>query len=156
LFIDVTAAISRDAFGADIEYERYEFGLNHYHPLGASGVLASRIASQYVGSSAPFFLYPAFGQGADLRGYQMGSYRDQFLVAAQAEYRHRFTERIGAVAFAGVGSVSPDFFGWEKTLGSFGAGFRWVVAPKNGVSLRVDVARGRDETIYYVGVGEAF
>jgi hypothetical protein len=155
-FIDVTAAISRDAFGADLEYERYEFALNHYRPLGDSGVLAGRIASQYVGKGAPFFLYPAFGQGADLRGYQMGSYRDQFLVAAQAEYRHRFTERIGAVAFAGVGSVSPNFFGWEKTLGSFGAGFRWVVAPKNGVSLRVDVARGRDETIYYVGVGEAF
>jgi hypothetical protein len=47
-------------------------------------------------------------------------------------------------------------FGWEKSLWSVGAGFRWVVAPKNDISLRVDVARGRDETIYYVGVGEAF
>ena len=78
-----------------------------------------RVAVRWQGCT--IFLYPAFGQGADLRGYQMGSYRDQFLVAAQAEYRHRFTERIGAVAFAGVGSVSPDFSGWEKTLGSFGA-----------------------------------
>jgi hypothetical protein len=31
-----------------------------------------------------------------------------------------------------------------------------VLAPKNDISLRVDIARGRDETVYYVGIGEAF
>ena len=25
--------------------------------------------------------------------------------------------------------------------------------PKNDISLRVDIARGRDETVYYVGIG---
>lgn len=156
LLIDATASVSRDVIGADLDYERYDASTNHYLPLGDRGVLASRIAIQYISGGAPFFLYPAFGQGADLRGYQMGSYRDRFLIAAQAEYRHRFTERIGAVAFSGVGSVAPDFAGWEKTLWSAGAGFRWVIAPKNNISLRADVARGRDETIYYVGIGEAF
>lgn len=155
-FVDATASFSREDFGADLDYERYKASANYYLPLGEKGVLANRLATMYASSSAPFFLYPAFGQGADLRGYQMGTYRDQFLVAFQTEYRHRFTRRIGAVAFAGVGSVSPDFAGWGETLGSIGAGFRWVVAPDNNISLRVDVARGRDETIYYVGVGEAF
>jgi len=88
--------------------------------------------------------------------YQPGSYRDRFVVAGQAEYRHRFTKRLGAVVFGGVGSVAPEFGGWEETLGSIGAGFRFVLAPKNNIILRVDVARGRDETIYYVNVGEAF
>ena len=156
LLIDANAAVSRDTFGADLDYERYDASLNHYLPLGAKSVLASRVATQYTSGDTPFFLYPAFGQGADLRGYEMGSYRDRFLVAAQTEYRHRFTERIGAVAFGGVGSVAPDFAGWEKTLWSAGAGFRWVIAPKNNISLRVDIARGRDETIYYVSIGEAF
>ena len=156
LLIDANAAVSRDTFGADLDYERYDASLNHYLPLGSKSVLASRVATQYTSGDTPFFLYPAFGQGADLRGYEMGSYRDRFLVAAQAEYRYRFTERIGAAAFGGVGSVAPDFAGWEKTLWSVGAGFRWVIAPKNDISLRVDIARGRDETVYYVGIGEAF
>jgi hypothetical protein len=156
MLVDATAAVSREAIGADLDYERYDASINHYRPLGERGVLASRIATQYTSGGTPFFLYPAFGQGADLRGYEMGSYRDRFLVAAQTEYRHRFTKRIGAAAFAGVGSVAPDFGGWEKSLWSVGAGLRWVVAPKNNVSLRVDIARGRDETVYYVGVGEAF
>lgn len=155
-FIDGSAIISREWIGADLEYERYEFAGNHYRQVGEKGVLASRLASQYVSDDAPFFLYPAFGQEADLRGYQMGSYRDRFLVAAQTEYRHRFTSRIGAVGFVGVGSVSPDFLGWEKSLWSVGAGFRWTIASKNKINLRVDIARGRDETIYYVGVAEAF
>jgi len=155
-FFDATAAVSRDAIGADVEYEQYEASMNHYLPIGDNGVVASRIASQYTSKDTPFFLYPAFGKDADLRGYQMGTYRDRFLVAAQAEYRHRFTNRIGATTFGGVGSVAPDFAGWEKTLWSAGAGFRFVLAPRNDISLRIDVARGRDETIYYVGIGEAF
>jgi hypothetical protein len=155
-FIDATAAVSRQEIGADLDYERYEASMNHYLPVADSGVVASRVAMQYASKDTPFFLFPAFGQDADLRGYQMGSYRDRFLVAAQAEYRHRFTERLGAAAFGGLGSVAPDFAGWEKTLWSIGAGFRFVLAPKNDIGLRVDIARGRDETIYYVGIGEAF
>ena len=154
--VDLTAYISRESFGADVEYERYEFEANNYRTLSQSAVLASRIAIQYVDENAPYFLYPAFGRDADLRGYQMGSYRDQFLVAGQTEYRLRLDERWGAVAFAGIGSVSPDFLGWEESLWSFGGGLRWLIAPQNDISLRLDIARGRDETIYYVGVGESF
>ena len=154
--IDGDVAISRESIGADADYEKYEFSANNYSSLGQAGVLASRLHMKYVGKNAPFFLYPAFGQGSDLRGYQTGTYRDRFLVAAQAEYRHRFTPRLGAVAFAGVGTVAPDFADWGKTLGSVGAGFRYVLAPKNNLSLRIDVARGRDESIYYVSIGEAF
>ena len=109
-----------------------------------------------MANDAPFFLFPAFGQGSDLRGYQTGTYRDRFLFAAQAEYRHRFTSRLGAVAFAGVGTVAPDLFEWGTTLPSVGFGARIVLAPKNDVCLRIDYAWGRDESIYYVGIGEAF
>jgi hypothetical protein len=68
LLVDATAGFSREAIGADVDYERYDASLNQYLPLGERGVLA----------------------------------------------------------------------------------------PKNGISLRLDIARGRNETIYYVGIGEAF
>jgi len=41
-------------------------------------------------------------------------------------------------------------------LPSVGTGFRYVLAKKNNVSLRFDAAWGRDEHIFYVGIGEAF
>jgi hypothetical protein len=33
---------------------------------------------------------------------------------------------------------------------------RWVVAPKNNLSLRFDVAWGRGDSEFYVSIGEAF
>jgi len=74
----------------------------------------------------------------------------------QAEYRWRFTERFGLVAFGGVGSVAPEIGQFDKLLPSVGTGLRYVLAKKNNVSLRFDAAWGRDEHTFYVGIGEAF
>ncbi|MDH4072530.1 MAG: outer membrane protein assembly factor [Gammaproteobacteria bacterium] len=46
LLIDATAAVSRDAIGADVDYERYDASMTHYLPIGNEGVLASRISTQ--------------------------------------------------------------------------------------------------------------
>jgi hypothetical protein len=149
-------ALGREGFGSDLDYENYSLEANHYYSLSASALLASRVALRYVAGDAPFFMYPAFGSGADLRGYQTGTYRDRFLIAVQTEYRKRLTERFGATAFVGIGSVAPDFGEWGSTLGSIGAGLRYKLARQNNLNLRVDVARGRDDTIWYVGLREAF
>ena len=155
-YVNGTVDLGREALGSDSDYEKYKFNVNTYRSLSEDTVLAARLATEYVGGEAPFFVYPAFGAGADLRGYDTGSYRDRFLVAIQAEARYRFRPRFGVVAFAGVGSVAPKFGDWGKSLASAGAGIRWVIAPNNDMSLRVDVARGRDGNEFYVGLGEAF
>ena len=46
------------------------------------------------------------------------------VLAAQAEWRQRLSPRWGAVAFAGLGTVSPDFGRWGETLPSAGVGRR--------------------------------
>lgn len=154
--IEGTLAVSRSAYGSDADYERHEWALNRYLAITDSGILAMRVASQYVGGDAPFFVFPAFGTGSDLRGYQTGTYRDRFLFAAQAEWRQRLSTRWGAVAFAGLGTVDPDVFSWGRSLPSYGVGLRWVAAPKNNLSLRFDMAWGRGENEFYVSIGEAF
>jgi hypothetical protein len=37
-----------------------------------------------------------------------------------------------------------------------GAGIRYMVAPKERVALRLDIARGQDQTMVYISVGEVF
>jgi outer membrane protein assembly factor BamA len=151
-----TMAIARTGLGSDLDYERHDWAVNRYLPVTERGTLALRGVVQYVGGDAPFFVFPAFGAGSDLRGYQTGTYRDRFLFAAQAEWRQRLSARWGAVAFAGVGTVDDDFGGWGETLPSGGFGLRWVAAPRNDLSLRLDVAWGRGENEFYVSIGEAF
>lgn len=156
LLLDTDAAVGLEDLGGMTDYELYKVAFNIYHELGDRGVLAARFAMEYAAGDAPFFVYPAFGSGADLRGYTTGTYRDRGLLAGQLEYRHRVTSRLGLVAFGGVGTVSPDFLGWTETLPSYGVGFRWVVAKKNDMSIRFDYAWGKDDEQFYVGLGEAF
>ncbi|MEJ2275166.1 MAG: BamA/TamA family outer membrane protein [Woeseiaceae bacterium] len=156
MYAEASVTLGRSWLGSDSDYEKWKADFNHYRAVSGAGVLATRVAMQYLGGEAPFFVYPAFGSGADLRGYETGAYRDRFLFAAQTEYRHRLRKRLGVVAFGGVGTIAPEFANWEDSLWSVGAGIRWVVAPENDFSLRIDIARGRTGTQFYVGLGEAF
>lgn len=154
--VDLTIQIGRMSLGSDFDYEKHKLFANWYKSVSESNILATRVALQYVGGDAPFYTFPAFGSNADLRGYNTGTYRDRFLFAAQTELRYRFKPRFGVVAFAGIGTVAPKFGRWGESLMSVGAGIRWVIAPKNNMSLRVDIAHGKDNTEFYVGLGEAF
>ena len=49
---------------------------------------------------APFYDLCPFGRSQDIRGYQIGQYRDERMVAAQAEWRSEIWWRFGGVVFA--------------------------------------------------------
>ena len=55
------------------------------------------------------------------------------------------------------GEVAGDVSEFGRNfLPAAGLGARFVVSQKHRVSLSFDVARGKDGTEYYFGVGEAF
>jgi len=155
-YLNFTITLSSADWGSDFEYLLYGLDWNYFYPLAENQVLAVRFAGKYAGGSVPFFRLPALGQGADLRGYVAGVYRDKLLLTWQAEYRIRITPRIGLVGFAGVGFLGSGWDDISEALPSYGAGLRWVIAPENNISFRIDVARGEDNTEWYLGVGEAF
>ena len=44
----------------------------------------------------------------------------------------------------------------NKMIFAGGAGIRYLVSAAQRVALRLDVAKGRDQTMVYISVGEAF
>lgn len=146
------------ALGSDVEYRALSLAWNGFTSWTDGHVLAVRVAFRNVSDGAPFYALPTFGSQSDLRGYTPGRYRDANLAACQAEYRWRLAETWVLAGFAGIGDVAPeaDELGKGTVLPAAGLGVRWLVAPKNGVGLRFDVARGRDETLWYLALGEAF
>jgi hypothetical protein len=56
----------------------------------APGVLALRGYLCHASDRTLLFDLCLFGAGSELRGYEVGRYRDQAMVAAQAEYRLRW------------------------------------------------------------------
>jgi hypothetical protein len=154
---DFRGNFAEHSIGSDSSYRSFTLGVNHYRRLGP-GVLALRGYACGASERTPLFDLCLYGSGSDLRGYEIGRYRDRSMFTAQAEYRFPLGGRFGAVAFAGTGKVAPTFgdMGSQPTLPSIGAGLRWLASAKARVNLSLDVARGRDDTSGYIYVKEAF
>jgi hypothetical protein len=157
VLVDLRANFADDSLGSDFDYETYDLGANYYRRTGP-GVLALRGYLCQASDRTPLFDLCLFGAGSDLRGYEVGRYRDRAMAAAQAEYRFPLAGRFGGVVFGGWGKVARSFgaMGDEPDLPSVGFGVRWLAAEKARVNLSVDIARGRDSTTLYVYVKESF
>jgi hypothetical protein len=148
----------RKGVGSDFDAETFMINVNRYLPVREHDVLAFRgYFRTTAGDNAPFFIMSTFGGSTDLRGYPSGRYRDKMMYALQGEYRWQMNDKWIFTGFAGFGEVAPDVseFG-RDILPAAGLGARFVVSQKHRVSLSFDVARGKDGTEYYFGVGEAF
>ena len=100
------------------------------------------------------------GEGL-MRGYYTGRYRDNTFIATQAEYRFLpfpFSERWGAAAFIGVGTVanSVGSIDLNKLKAAGGAGVRFLIFKNKDIFTRFDVAFSEDGPGFYFFIGEAF
>jgi hemolysin activation/secretion protein len=100
---------------------------------------------------------------SSLRGYPTGKYRAENMVALQAEYRWNFYGRLGAVAFAGIGTIwggqnqqTKEIFE-KELLPGVGAGLRFMLSEERKINARLDYAWGVDgnEGIY-LNIMESF
>ncbi|SOD17900.1 BamA/TamA family outer membrane protein [Pedobacter xixiisoli] len=115
-------------------------------------------------SNTSFYLLPQMGNDEMMRGYYGGRYRDENLLAAQAEIRYRFMERLGMIVFGGAGKV----FANEETQllknfkPNYGIGGRYFFDPAKGLSVRLDYGIGEKRTNekrqsgFYISFAEAF
>lgn len=146
------------ALGSEVSFNRYAVNYRQYLTLRKRDVLAWQGYLCAAGGDPPFFLQCQVGPMSLLRGYSFGEHRGNAMAAAQAEYRWQLRPRWILAAFAGAAQVGPEFgsFDLDENLYAGGVGLRFVVEPKNGVTLRIDYGIGNDEGALYVSVGEAF
>ena len=143
-----------------VSYYKCSFATNRYWMVTPKSVLAMQVKTDWRSSQTPF--YALASVGSSLRGYVSTQYQDRTMVTAQAEYRYDTGwHRIGATAFTGVGAIAPTYADLLKSdasdlLPAIGAGLRWTVAPENHINIRFDTVYGRDGTVWYLSVGEAY
>ncbi len=155
---DLNADLYGEYIGGRRSYQMYKAFFNKYTSLRPSHQLAFRVSGCFVDGNPPFYDLCLLGLSGDLRGYEVGQYRDRWLLATQAEYRLQLPKRFGLVAFVGVGEVAPELsqFRADNLLPGAGVGLRFTVAKKNHINLRIDYAVGKDGGALYIGVAEAF
>ncbi len=149
-----------DAGGGSRSFQRYLFFWSWFVPVrGERWVLATNLNACGAGGDSPFWSLCSVGSGrGGLRGYTQGRYRDAVMTTEQAELRYHSAGRFGAVVFAGLGHVAPtlgDIFK-AQVLPAGGLGLRYRLTRNYPMHLRLDYSWGRDESILYFGLAEAF
>ncbi|ADF52527.1 BamA/TamA family outer membrane protein [Zunongwangia profunda] len=149
---------------SNVEYQLITLDNRLFKKVGDNDVLAAQVYGEFnFGGEVPFNQLSYMGGESLMRGYFKGRYRDRNQIAAQVEYRFLplklgFTDRLGATIFTGIGEV---FNQWDElqlnnVKWSAGAGARFLIFQQKDVYLRFDYAFTRDDSNFYISIGEAF
>jgi apolipoprotein N-acyltransferase len=152
------AAWNNTLFGSGTNYFAFDADIRKYHKLNSGAVLAWQGMVKIKEGEVPFTQLSYLGGGNIMRGFYAGRYRDNDLVAAQAEYRRPIWRNWGIVLFAGVGKVgkSLDDLHVKDMQHSLGFGFRRTISKQQKINLRMDVGYGNGQCNFYINIGEAF
>jgi hypothetical protein len=153
-YLELTTQHAGGAFG----FSRYRADVRVYHSIHDHLVWANELFIDHTTGEVPFYMMPMLGGTKRMRGYYEGRFRDQNAALLQTELRARIWRRWGVNAFYSVGMVaqSTKQFMINRTQGAGGAGLRFVLDREKDLNLRFDVAWGRQSTLFYFTVGEAF
>lgn len=154
-----------ESWGSDYSFQSYFLDFRYYQPTTKKQVLAYQFLVNSVApfnqSDVPFNQLSLMGGESLMRGYYLGRYRDNMLVATQLEYRFLpfpFSKRFGGTVFGGLGAVSPSIadLSLRQLKASGGLGLRFLLFPGKDIYTRFDVAVTGEKLGYYLFVGEAF
>lgn len=143
-----------DAFGGDFDYWNLNFKVNSFHELNDRFILGWRIDAKAADGDPPFWGYP----WVTLRGVPALRYQNERVGVAEIEVRYQFAKRWGAVAFFGGGATSGDSPKFETAddIYAGGVGGRFLFIADEDLWVGIDVARGPEDTYWYIQVGQAW
>jgi hypothetical protein len=143
-----------DSWGSDFDYDQISGQLLKYTPVGDYSSLGLRLEAESVSGDVPFFGYPF----VKLRGIPALRYQGEDMVLGEAEYLWGFTPRWSMVLFGGVGHTTAIKVqdGESRTVAAGGLGFRYRLARKLPLQAGIDIARGPEDTAFYITVGSAW
>ena len=156
--------ISYQYLASNFKAHLIKLNVRNFWPIAPKVVLGVNGIYQTIqGNSIPFYNLPQLGSDEMMRGYYAGRYRDQNLLAAQAELRYRFMNKFGVVAFAGGGKVfNHGNFTVNDLKPNYGLGGRYFFDTAKGLSVRVDYGIGekkaneKRQSGMYISLAEAF
>ena len=109
----------------------------------------------FSAGDVPFYALPAI----NLRGIPANRYQNSHVVVTELEARWDVTLRWSLVGFFGAGWSYSGAGTSDTDNGPFpagGGGFRYLLARQAGMQVGIDVARGPEDTAFYIQVGGAW
>jgi hypothetical protein len=145
-----------EKIGSDIDYDWYRFKGHQYIQLSDKWRSAVRLVAEVTDSNA--ILPPFATPGINLRGIPAARYQGSHMATVEAELTWQMNYRWSLLGFSGAGRAAASGGDFSDTASqvSNGAGFRYLIAKKFGFNMGVDIAKGPEDTVWYVQAGSAW
>jgi hypothetical protein len=150
----IESAFYSPDFGSDAKYQTYRANVFGYLPLNREWILGGRADARAARGDVPFYQLPFI----EMRGIPLFRYQDENVGLVEAELRWNVTPRWALVGFAGTGRTwgTTKSFSDADSASSWGLGFRRLMARRLGIYMGIDIARGPEETAFYIQAGSAW
>src|SRR5688572_8080754 len=135
---------SPDLGGAE-KYELYRAYALGYLPLTKTLFLCGRADALAAPVEVHFYQLSFI----EMRGIPFFRHQADEVGLVESEVRWNGTPRWALVAFAGSGKA-------EESASAWGLGVRRLMARRLGIYMGIDVARGPEETAFYIQAGSAW
>jgi hypothetical protein len=150
-YAQFVAEFARGGLGSTSDFEVQSAKAFHWMPIGERWVLGLRADSGFSQGDIPFFAQPF----VILRGVPAAKYQDRNQLTIEAELRWNATPDWSVLGFAGVGRAYGNLhsFSDAPVAYGFGAGFRYLLVRKIGLTMGIDIARGPGQNAFYIQIG---
>jgi len=135
--------------------------VNGYHTLLPNSkklTLAWRVFYQGSWGNLSYNELANYGDADGVLGYTPGKYVNNSELNGQTEIRYDIWKFIGVAGFIGTGKIFPTLmtFGQSVWLHFAGVGLYLNVIPSQNLRMRLNLAFGRGDFGFYIGLGQLF
>ena len=151
----VEGKFNAGAFGSDRDFQTYQAHGYAFLPLSTRWTLASKLELDAVRGNYPAY----FAQSVNLRGVEARRYQGSGAASAEFELTRQISSRWSLLGFGGFGYAdagSKRIFDNSDVIFAGGAGFRYLIARKMGLTAGTDVAVGPGGATFYLQFGHAW
>ena len=141
-------------WGSDSDYESYVANLFYYTELSDNWMFSTRFDAKAATGDVPFYAFPFI----DMRGIKVMQYQGDQTLLSELELAWQFHPRWTIIGFGGVAKAFNSGFKESKdeTVTTKGTGIRYLIAKQLGLQMGFDIAKGPDDTAFYIQVGSAW
>ncbi|MDL2290068.1 BamA/TamA family outer membrane protein [Paludibacteraceae bacterium OttesenSCG-928-F17] len=158
-FAKFSAGFAFAGAGSKYSVQQLSLDVRQYQSVFKNHVLAFQFKFDGVfGKNIPFQMLSTLGGLDVLRGFRENKYKDNIMMALQAEYRFPIFWRFRGTVFCAAGDVfDVNHFHTDKLKFTYGAGIRCRVNDAR-VHVRFDVAKNNygDKLQFYITATESF
>ncbi|GAB5452224.1 MAG: BamA/TamA family outer membrane protein [Halioglobus sp.] len=140
-----------EALGGDFDFNYFKAAYRGFWQRGRL-VAGLRADTTAIEGNAPFYSEPYI----KLRGIPANRYQGETVAVLETELRWDFHPRISVVGFAGAGRAAGSVGDLDSrpTEEAFGFGVRYLLARVMGLRAGFDIARGPEDTVFYLTFGQ--